>query len=168
MAKTRMTFIIFMVVLLFIGILFGLNFYDKSISFSTPEDALKNVQNPKLPIGKIVYTEILNSKDEAFVFFYSTLNNPPEDYLSAAKLTKGKYGWKFSKIFGIGTMNAARRQNGDSVSGKGFIIGMVSSDISKVTMGNDTAKLIALKDKDLKIWAFFNPSTKSPGEVEFH
>jgi hypothetical protein len=155
-------------VLLFLGFLFGLNFYDKSISYSTPEDALKNVKNPKLPIEKIVHTEILSSKDEAFVFFYSTLSNPPEDYLSTAKLTKGKYGWKFSEIFGVGPTNDRLLQNGESISNKDFIMGMASSDISKVTMGNDTAKLIPLKDKDLKIWTFFNPSSISPKEVEFH
>jgi hypothetical protein len=164
MANTRMISIIFMVALLFIGIFLGVNFYNKSTSFSTPEAALKNVQNPKLPIENIVYTEILNSRDEAFVFFYSS--NPPEDYLGAAKLTKGKYGWKFSEIFGVGPMNATR-ENGDSISDKDFIMGMVSSDISKVSMGNDTAILIPLKDKDLKIWAFFNPSIKNQEEVEF-
>jgi hypothetical protein len=42
----------------------------------------------------------------------------------------------------------------------GIYHGLATSDVSSVTLGERVAELIPLEDKDMKIWIFFNPTSK--------
>jgi hypothetical protein len=118
---------------------------------------LENVKNSSLEVLEIIDKKVLKSNNYAYVFFYSQMNEP-KDYYVVSEFEKGKYGWRFVRMFGGGNIvedNANGSLSvGDVESGKYF--GLATSNVSTVKLGNLEAELIPLDEKDMKIWIFFH------------
>jgi hypothetical protein len=121
----------------------------KNSSYSTPEEALRNVKNPKLEVLEIIDTKLY--EDVSYVFFYSEVGKP-KNYLAAGRINKNKYGWRFDEIIGVGNID---KGNAGMLSSKDeYIVGFASKEVEKVEFGNNYADIIELENKDIKAWLF--------------
>jgi hypothetical protein len=121
----------------------------KNNSYSSPEVALSNVNNPKLDVLEIIDTKFY--ENVSYVFFYSEVDIP-KNYLAAARINKNKYGWRFDEIIGVGNID---KGNAGMLSSKDeYIVGFASEEVDKVKFGIHEAEIITLDKKDIKAWLF--------------
>lgn len=122
----------------------------KNNSYSTPEEALSNVKDPKLEVLEIIDTKLYD--DVAYVFYYSEVGQTPKNYLAAGKINKNKYGWHFDEIIGVGNLD---KNNVGMSSGKDdYIVGLASKEVDKVMLGSKEAKLITMDKEGIKAFLF--------------
>lgn len=137
----------------------------KNNSYSTPEEALRNVENPKLDVLEIIDTKAYDHV--AFVFYYSEVGETPENYLAAAKIIKNKYGWLFDEIIGVGNID---KNNAGMSSGKDdYIVGLASKEVDKVQFGSSEADLITMDEAEMKAFLFqgVEPDLMSQTDFEY-
>ena len=135
----------------------------KNNSYSTPEEALSNVKNPKLDVVEIIDTKLYDHV--AYVFYYSEVGETPENYLATAKIHKNKYGWLFDEIIGVGNLE---KNNAGMSSGKDdYIVGLASKEVDKVQFGSYEAELITMEKKGMKAFLFHGVEPDLMSQTEF-
>lgn len=148
----------FIVIFIVVGVFIYLEFNQKSNSFNTPEDALKNIEDPKYEVVEIIDTKINQAKNDAYVYFYSKIEEP-KDYFVISEFEKNKYGWQFKEMNDgvlLSSLSNGSSWFRDDKNGK--LYGIATSDVTTVQLGMQVAELIPLKDKNLKIWILFDPN----------
>lgn len=151
------------VVIMVVSAFFILENSKKNNSYSTPEEALSNVENPKLDVVEIIDTKLYD--DVAYVFYYSEVGETPKNYLAAGKMNKNKYGWRFDEIIGVGNLD---KNNVGMSSGKdGYIVGLASKEVDKVIFGSQEAKLITMDKKDIQAFLFHGVEADLIGQTDF-
>lgn len=132
-------------------------------SYSTPEEALSNVKNPKLAVLEIIDTKLYDNV--AYVFYYTEVGETPKNYLAVGKIHKNKYGWHFDEIIGVGNLD---KNNAGMSSGKDdYIVGLVSKEVDKVKFGNLDANLISMDKRGLKAFLFHGVDHDLMGKSDF-
>ncbi|KSU61905.1 hypothetical protein AS034_13855 [[Bacillus] enclensis] len=151
------------VVIMMVSALFFLENSKKNNSYSTPEEALSNVENPRLRVLEIIDTKLYDSV--AYVFYYSEVSETPKNYLAAGKINKNKYGWRFDEIIGIGNID---ENNAGMSSGKdNYIVGLASKEVEKVQFGIQEAELITIDSKGMKAFLFHDVEPDLMGHTDF-
>ncbi|MCP8616331.1 hypothetical protein [Salirhabdus salicampi] len=134
----------------------------KTNSYSTPEQALSNVKNPKFDVLEIIDTKFYDNV--AYVFFYSEVDIP-KNYLATGKIKKNKYGWQFDEIIGVGNID---NDNTGLLSGKGeYIIGLASKEVDKVMFGTHEVDIIPLDNQGIKAWLFHGLESNNLNQADF-
>ncbi|MGP4107903.1 hypothetical protein [Virgibacillus sp. L01] len=137
------------VLILTIGVYVSLDVNKKNNSFATPKEALNNMEEPNFEILEVIDTKFSEDKNVSYVFFYSEVDKP-KNYLTAAIITKNKYGWKFAEMVGVGDIAVGNA--GNSTGHDGYRIGFAASEVAKVQLGIHNADIIPLEDKKMKAW----------------
>ncbi|WP_226647242.1 hypothetical protein [Mesobacillus subterraneus] len=133
----------------------------KNHSYSTPEEALSNVKSPKLEVLEIIDTKLYDRV--AYVFYYSEVGQTPKNYLAAGKINKNKYGWRFDETIGVGNLD--ENNVGMSSGNDDYIVGLISTEVEKVKLGDHEATLITM-DK-MKAFLFHNVEADKMAQTEF-
>lgn len=157
-------FSVFSIVILMVGIFIYFDFNERKNSFNTPEEALKNIKKPKYEVIELIDTKMNRAEDYAYVFYYSQIEEP-KDFFAISEFEKNKYGWKFNEVYQGILLSSLKNGSGYVINenkndDKHYLYGIASSDVTNVELGMQVAELIPLKDKDLKMWIIFNPSSK--------
>ncbi|WP_409250637.1 hypothetical protein V1502_10695 [Bacillus sp. SCS-153A] len=128
-----------LIILVIVVIAFIYSEYSKKHnSYSTPEEALGNLEDPIFPVLEVIDTKIYGNV--AYVLFYSTVGESPDSYLAAGRINKNDYGWSFHEIIGIGNID---KDNLGMAAGKGdYIVGFVQKDVDKVMFETKEADMI--------------------------
>ncbi len=138
------------VVITLVSVLVYLENSKKSNSYSTPEVALNNVENPKLEILEIIDTKFYEKV--AYVFYYSKVGETPKSYLAVGVMNKNTYGWRLDDITGIGSID---KNNIGMTSGKEkYIVGFASKKVERVMFGNQIAKMVTMDKENLNAFLF--------------
>ncbi|WP_226086555.1 hypothetical protein [Mesobacillus sp. S13] len=150
----------------FIVIMVGFAFFylensKKNNSYSTPEEALSNVKNPKFEVLKIIDTKLYDRV--AYVFYYSEVGEAHKNYLAAGRINKNKYGWRFDETIGVGNLD--ENNIGMSSGNDDYIVGLVSTEVEKVKLGDHEATLITM-DK-MKAFLFHNVEANLMPQTDF-
>ncbi|MBM7661197.1 hypothetical protein JOC85_001969 [Bacillus mesophilus] len=105
-------------------------------------------------------TKIVENQNYGYTFSYSQVGEGEHYIISEFK--KGKYGWRFVKMYGGGVITADNANGGLMVGGpdNGTYHGLATSDVYEVTLGHLKAELISLEVKDMKVWMFINPTAE--------
>ncbi|WP_156290995.1 hypothetical protein [Oceanobacillus salinisoli] len=159
----KIIFGIIVVVIVMISVFVYLENSKKNNSYSTPEVALSNVENPKLDVLEIFDTKFYDNV--AYVFYYSEVGETPKDYLAAGKIIKNKYGWRFNEIIGVGSID---KNNVGMSSGKDdYIVGLASKEVTKVKFGNHEANMITMDEKEMKAFLFHGVEPDLTAQTDF-
>ncbi|MBP3951842.1 hypothetical protein [Bacillus suaedae] len=135
----------------------------KNNSYSTPEAALNNVENPKYEVLEIIDTKVFDSI--AYVFYYSEVGLNQKNYLAVAKIDQNKYGWRFHELLGIGDINESNVGNS---SGKdNYIVGFAPKEVDKLKFGSVEAELIAMETKGMKAFLLHGVESELMGQADF-
>jgi uncharacterized protein YxeA len=149
------------VVIMAVSAFFYLENSNKNNSYSTPEEALSNVKNPKLGVLEIIDTKLYD--DVAYVFYYSEVDETPMSYLAVGKMDKNKYGWRFDEIIGVGNIDDAGVASGKD----DYIVGIASQKVDKVTFGSHEAVLIPIDRKGVNAFLFHGVESELMGQTDF-
>jgi hypothetical protein len=128
-------------------------FLELTNSYSTPEEALRNINNPKKEVEEVVETIIIDETNTSYVIFHTA-----DDMILVARFDRNIFGWKYADIIGLGLENEFR--TGDYIGSKNFYMGGVLSNISKVKLGTKEAELIPLDGTSMQIWILHNTTRK--------
>jgi hypothetical protein len=159
----KITFGIVVVLITVVSALVYLENSKKNNSYSSPEAALSNVENPKLDVLEIIDTKLYDSV--AYVFYYSEVGEIPKNYLAAGKINKNKYGWRFDEIIGVGNID---KNNAGMSSGKDdYIVGFATKEVDKVKFGIHEAKLITMDKKGMRAFVFHGVEPDLMGQTDF-
>ncbi|MEN2768963.1 hypothetical protein [Ornithinibacillus xuwenensis] len=136
---------------------------NRSSSFSTPLEALENVEDPILTVQEPIKT--IQVDDYAYIFFYSQVHSP-KDYIGVSKIKKGKYGWKQVDMLGAGFLSD-NIINGDLASQNNFSVGLATLEVSSVIVNQQKATIIPLNEDAAKIWFVTNIEDTNETEIQF-
>ncbi|WP_202081190.1 hypothetical protein [Caldalkalibacillus salinus] len=150
-------------VLVMAGIFIYLELDKKNESFTTPQEALKNIKEPTLEVNDMIDTIFFEDDNKAFVVFYTQIDKP-KDYIALARFNKNKYGWIFVDMRGVGHINAFDTGDSSGIGGE-YDIGLAQSEVAKVRLGIHEAELIPLEE-DIVVWLFHNVSPEDLKENE--
>ncbi len=163
------------------GLIIGLGVFvlilthEKQNAFKTPEMALNQVQNPSIKVGKMIDVQTIKNYNLAFIFFYSTEQNP-NDSIGVATIHKAWYGWKFVKMNRAGVLsdqNLNALKTGIPLTDVGlknsyYWVGLTNQDVANVKVGDRNATMIPLKNsQDLSIFAFLSRPTTNEKVITF-
>ncbi|MFD1736302.1 hypothetical protein ACFSCX_06950 [Bacillus salitolerans] len=143
-----------MALILIASVFIFIEVHKKLYSYSTPEEALRNISNPKAEAGEVVETRILEETNTAYIVFYPL----EDDMVLVARFNRNKYGWKYADMIGLGPIETLRK--GDYVGSKDFYMGGTMSNVSKVKLGTYEAELILLEGTSMQVWILHNTTKK--------
>lgn len=143
--------------------------WTKETHFSTPLEALMNVNDPSLKVLEIIDERIYEEDNYGYIFFYTQLNEP-KDYYVVSEFKKETNGWKFVSMFGGGPVEKHEKSyyfySGGYEEGKQF--GLANPEVSYVRRGNREAEIVPLQN-NLKIWFIYKPSLEDlEYDLEFY
>jgi hypothetical protein len=162
---TKKIYIFTGIIILFVGLLIYLDSNERNSSFATPQEALGKVEKPSWEVIEVIDTRIYEGDKYAYVFFYSQMYEP-KDYFVVSEFEKGKYGWKYVKMFGGGGVKEPNYNAYNYVGGSenGLQYGVAGSDTVSVERGNREAELIPLNKNNIKIWFLYKPTPEQEKE----
>jgi hypothetical protein len=146
----KIIFSIVIVFILIVGTFVYLEFDKKNNSFPTPEEALYNIEEPKLKVIEVIDKKIKKDNRLAYIFFYSEIDKS-KDYIAIATIVKNQYGWQYADMSGLGKIDV---NNIGNYTGKDkeYFIGFAPAKATKVKLGIYEAELISLEEQEVKIW----------------
>ncbi|MFD2044171.1 hypothetical protein ACFSTA_09775 [Ornithinibacillus salinisoli] len=140
------------IAVLLAGIIIYVDFNNRISSFSTPTEALRNLEDPTLEIQEILET-IYVDDHYAYLYFYSEITEP-KDYICVSTFRKGTYGWKYVDMFGGGKITKDNT-NGSLKSGDGdYLLGFATAEVASVQLEEQKADLLPLVGTDFQLWVF--------------